>query len=137
MYQIALDQIPQEEKNIDFKVCRDIRNSFVKIGNYRDVIQKYEDAMSYSPDHETGVNALLCYIILGYAEKCKQCFTKIMSLPLNQVGEEEVKFTSERNNCKGGERCGDLLEEVLLCLIKDPEQVVITESLLVASVFGN
>ena len=62
--------------------------------------------MSSSPYHETGVNALLCYVILGDAEKSKRCFTKIMSLPLNQVGEEEGSFTSERNNYKGGERCG-------------------------------
>ena len=40
----------------------------------------------------------------------KRCFTKIMSLPLNQVGEAEINFISERNNFKGGEICGDLLE---------------------------
>ena len=59
-----------------------------------------------------------------------------MSLPLNKVGEEEGNFTSEINNCKGDEICGDLLEEELLRRSKDVEQVVITSSLLVASVFG-
>ena len=58
-----------------------------------------------------------------------------MSLPLNQVGKEEVNFTSERNNCKGGSRCGELLEEELFCCSKSSEHVVITEYLLVASVF--
>ena len=57
--------------------------------------------MSSSLDQKTGVNALLCYIVLGYAEKIKQCFIKIMSLPSNQVGKEEGNFTSERNNFKG------------------------------------
>ena len=70
--------------------------------------------MSSSPDHETGVNAFLCYVVLGYAQKSKRCFTKRMSLPLNEVGEEEGNFTSEINNCKGGERCGDILEGELL-----------------------
>ena len=55
-----------------------------------------------------------------------------MSLPLNQVGKEEGNFTSEINNFKGGERCGDLLEEGLLSFSKSVEQVVITASLLVA-----
>ena len=59
-----------------------------------------------------------------------------MSLPLNKVGKEEGNFTSERNNCKGGERCGGLLEEELLSISKDSEYVVIAEYLLVASVFG-
>ena len=65
--------------------------------------------MSSSPCHETGVNALLCYVILGDAEKSKRYFTKIMSMPLNKVGKEGGNFTSERKNFKGGERCGDIL----------------------------
>ena len=106
MYQMALDQIPQEE-NIGFKVCRNIGNDFVNIENYRDAIKNYETAMSFSPEHENAINALLYYVVLGDAEKSKQCFTKIMSLPLNQAGEEI-------NICKGGERCGDLHEKELL-----------------------
>ena len=47
-------------------------------------------------------------------QKNNWCFTKIMSLTLNKVGEEEGNFTSEINNCKGDEICGDLLEEELL-----------------------
>ena len=56
---MELDHIPQEEIYIGFKVCRKIRNAYIKIGNYCDTIHNYEDAMSYSPDHKTGVNALL------------------------------------------------------------------------------
>ena len=55
---------------------------------------------------------------------------------MNQVGEEEGNFTSERNNCKGGEIYGNLLEDELLHQSKDSEQVFITASLLVVSVFG-
>ena len=88
MYQMALDQIPQEE-NIGFKVCRNIGNDFVNIENYRDAIKNYETAMSFSPEHENAINALLYYVVLGDAGKSKQCFTKIMSLPLNQAGEED------------------------------------------------
>ena len=46
--------------------------------------------------------------------KSKRCFTKIIPLPFNQVGEEEGGFISERNNFKGIDRCGDLLEEEIL-----------------------
>ena len=47
---MELDQIPQEEKNIGFKVCHNIGNAFVNIGKYRDAIYNYESAMSSSPD---------------------------------------------------------------------------------------
>ena len=66
----------------------------------------------------------------------KRYFTKIMSLPLNQLGEEEGNFTSERNNWKGGERCGELLTEKLLRLSKDDKKVLITAYIIIASVFG-
>ena len=99
---MALDQIPQEEKHIGFKVCHNIVNAFVYIGKYRDAIQNY--------DNKTGFNTLLCYAVLGYAEKSKWCFTTNISLPLNQVIEEEGNFPSERNICKGGDKYDDLLE---------------------------
>ena len=70
--------------------------------------------MSSSTYHETIVNALLCYVVLGGAGESKRGFTKIMFLPLNQVGEEEGNFTSEINNFKGGEICFDLLKDELL-----------------------
>ena len=59
-----------------------------------------------------------------------------MSLHLNQVGEEEGYFTSERYNCKGGERCVKLLEEYILRHSKAAEQVVITEYMIFDSFFG-
>ena len=58
-----------------------------------------------------------------------------MSLSLNQVGEKEGNFTSERNNSKGGERCGDILEDELLCCSKASEHMATTSSILVDSVF--
>ena len=46
--------------------------------------------------------------------KIKRYFTKIMSLPLNQVGEEEGNFTCDINNYKGVNKCDELLEEEIL-----------------------
>ena len=45
-----MDQIPQEEKNISFKVCRNIGNAFINIGKYLCEIHNYQAAMSSSPD---------------------------------------------------------------------------------------
>ena len=59
-----------------------------------------------------------------------------MSLPLNQVGEEEGKFASEINNYKGFQRCGDLLEYNILRCSKAAKHVVFTSYMIVSSVFG-
>ena len=69
-------------------------------------------------------------------EKSKQCFNKSISLPLNKIDKEEVKFTSERNNCKGCKICGDVLEDEILHQSEAAETLEITESLIVPSVFG-
>ena len=66
---MALYQIPKVEKYIGFKVCRNIRSAFVNIGKYLNGIHNYEAYMIYSPYHKTGVNSLLCYFVLGDAEK--------------------------------------------------------------------
>ena len=59
---MALDHIPHEEKNIGFKVCRNIRNTFVKIGKYRAAIQNYESTMSSSPDQK--ITSMDFYVML-------------------------------------------------------------------------
>ena len=69
MYQMTLDDIPQEETNIGFKVCRNIGNAIINIGKYGNAINNYESAMSSYPGHENDINALLCYGALGNVEK--------------------------------------------------------------------
>ena len=132
---MELDQISQKEKNIDFKVYRNIRNTFVNIGKYRNAIQNHESTMRLFPEKETGVNAFSCYVVFVYVEKSKRRFKKIMSLPLIQAGKEEGNFTSEINIYNRVDTCGEILEEDILSHSKASEEVFITEYLLVASVF--
>ena len=44
-----------------------------------------------------------------------------MSLPLNQVGEEEGNFFSDVNNCKVSDICGNIFEEDILRCSKAAE----------------
>ena len=81
MYRIALDQNLEEEKNIGFKVCRNIGNAFVRIGKYCNKIQNYEAAMSSSLFRETDVNVLLCYAVLGDAEKVNDVLPQLYHFP--------------------------------------------------------
>ena len=81
IYQMALDHIPQEENSIGFKVCRNVGNAFFKIGKYHNAIHNYEAAMSSSQDDDTGVNALLCHVVLGYAEKVSVVLPKLCHCP--------------------------------------------------------
>ena len=54
----------KKKKNV-FNVCCNIKNSFANFLKYCDTIHNYEAAMSFSPDHQTDFNTLLCYVVLG------------------------------------------------------------------------
>ena len=66
---MELDHIRQEEENLGFKVCRNIRNALVNIVKYRGDIQNYEATTSYSPDHRLA--SMHCYVML-YLEMRKK-----------------------------------------------------------------
>ena len=69
MYQMALDHIPQEKKNIGFKVLRNIGNALVNIGKYRNEILILK--LPRVPIHTTKLSSIHCYVML-YLETRKK-----------------------------------------------------------------
>ena len=69
--------------------------------------------------HTTELVLMHCYV-MSYLEMCRsqRCFTKIMSLPLNQVGEEEGNFFSDVNNCKVSDICGTSLKMIYFVAVR-------------------
>jgi intraflagellar transport protein 88 len=51
---MALDQIPNTNREFRFKIMRNIGNSFVKLGQYPDAITSFEAIMEGNPDYHTG-----------------------------------------------------------------------------------
>ena len=68
MYRMALDQIPNTGKEIRFRIFRNIGNTFVRLGQFRDAIESFEIIMGGHPDVLTGFNLILCYYALGDVE---------------------------------------------------------------------
>jgi len=117
MYRMALDQIPNTGKEIRFKIFRNIGNAFVRLGQFQvrdvlrrarvhmqqcervfichpqraaqDAIPSYETIMGGNPDFQTGFNLILCYVALGDAEKMKRGFTKLLSVPIPGMGDDD------------------------------------------------
>lgn len=88
MYRMALDQIPNTGKEIRYKIMRNIGNAFVRLGQFQDAIQSYEAIMEGHADFQTGFNLIICYYALGDAEKMRRGFTKLLSIPIHGMGEE-------------------------------------------------
>jgi intraflagellar transport protein 88 len=100
MYRLALEEIPPSGRELRFKVMRNIGNSFVKMGQFKDAIGAYEAVMDATPDIVTGFNLLLCYYALGEKEAMKRCFVRLLDVkvPGSSGDEEEDEAEEQRHD---------------------------------------
>ncbi|KAJ3333439.1 Intraflagellar transport protein 88 [Blyttiomyces sp. JEL0837] len=94
MYRMALDQIPNTNRDIRLKIMRNIGNAFVKMGQFQDAITSYESVMEINPDYHTGFNLILCYFALGDRERMKRGLQKLVSIRAPIIEQNEDMRTS-------------------------------------------
>ncbi len=94
-YRMALDQIPATNKELRFKIFGNIGNSFVKLGQFQDAIESFESVMGGAPDIQTAFNLLLCLYARGDRDKMRRHFTKMLSLPVPGMTEDDMEKLTE------------------------------------------
>lgn len=87
MYRMALDQMQNIGKHMKFQIMRNIANGFVKMGQYHEAIESYENIMQGEPDHRAAYNLIICYYALGDTEKMRKTFTMLLSIEI--IGTQE------------------------------------------------
>lgn len=89
MYRMALDQIPNNSREIRSKIIRNIGVAFVRLGQFQDAIASFEQIMEGQPDVQTGFNLFLCYYALGEreAEKMRRVFTRLLAIRQHGMSE--------------------------------------------------
>ncbi|KAL7746564.1 Intraflagellar transport protein 88 [Sorochytrium milnesiophthora] len=102
MYRMALDQIPQTNRDIRLKILRNIGSAFVITGQFQDAITSYETIMESNPDHQTAFNLLLCYFALGLRDKMRKGFQRMASLRPVAVEqtEDNLPFSVSRGSAR-------------------------------------
>ncbi|KAJ3304292.1 Intraflagellar transport protein 88 [Kappamyces sp. JEL0829] len=93
MYRMALDQIPNSNRDFRVKIMRNIGNAFVKMGQYQDAITSFEAIMEGTPDYHSGFNLVLCYFAIGDRDKMKRGFQKLVSINPPPVEQNEDGHT--------------------------------------------
>ncbi|KAI9338744.1 hypothetical protein BDR26DRAFT_862707 [Obelidium mucronatum] len=101
MYRMALDQIPNTNKDIRLKIMRNIGAAFVKMGQFQDAITSFESIMEMSPDHQTGFNLILCYFALGDRERMKKGLQKLVSIKMPVYENDEIVSTATASGGEG------------------------------------
>ncbi|KAI8909651.1 hypothetical protein EDD86DRAFT_190714 [Gorgonomyces haynaldii] len=89
MYRMALDQIPNTNRDFRLKIMRNIGNAFVKMGQYADAITSFEANMEGNPDFHTGFNLILCYYAMGDKDRMKKAFQRLVAVPPPKVEQAE------------------------------------------------
>ncbi|OMJ89911.1 hypothetical protein SteCoe_7798 [Stentor coeruleus] len=82
MYRMALDQMQNIGKHMKFQIMRNIANGFVKMGQFHEAIENYENIMQGEPDHRAAYNLIICYYALGDTEKMKKTFIMLLSIEI-------------------------------------------------------
>lgn len=99
MYRLALDETPPSDKELRYKLYRNIGNAFVKMGQYRDAVNSYETILEGSGDVAAGFNLVLCYYALGETEKMKRTFIKMLnSHPAGLDDEEDFEEAEKKKD---------------------------------------
>jgi len=89
MYRMALDTVPSVNKDMRIKILKNIGHAFVKLGEFQDGIDAYENIMESQADFQTGFNLIVCYYALGDPEKMKKWFAKMLTLDIPGMEEDE------------------------------------------------
>eukprot|EP00742_Colponemidia_sp_Colp-10_P004661 GILJ01004972.1.p1 GENE.GILJ01004972.1~~GILJ01004972.1.p1 ORF type:complete len:820 (-),score=178.34 GILJ01004972.1:195-2654(-) len=132
MYRMALDQIPNTGREIRFKIMRNIGNALVRLGQFAEAIQNYENIMDGAPDFKTGFNLILCYFAIGDKEKMKKGFTRVLGI--QNMGTDEEEDEEQQNNDSAAPTHTDSLKEDLKERQREAQQFIMNSAKLVAPV---
>jgi len=131
MYRMALDQIPTTAKEIRFRILRNISIAFIRLGQFQDAIQNFEQIMeSGVSDFQSGFNLILCYYAHMHADKMKKGFASLIELRQPQMDDAEEDSPTREGLAKMKD---DLLVD-LTDRQKKAEQYITTAAKLVAPV---
>lgn len=94
MYRMALDSVPNTQKQLRLRITENIGVLFVRMGQYADAASSFEFIMSERPDIRSGIHLLLCYYAMGDVEKIKSTFRSLCDV---QPVETERDLENENN----------------------------------------
>ncbi|KRX05596.1 hypothetical protein PPERSA_12774 [Pseudocohnilembus persalinus] len=89
MYRMAYDLVPAASKEMRFKILKNIGHAFVKMGNFQQAINSYENIIKWSPDFQTAFNLMVCLFALGDVVRMKDCFVSMLQIEIPGFTEEE------------------------------------------------
>ncbi|EJD75140.1 OSM-5 protein [Loa loa] len=95
LYQIALDQIPNSQKNTRIKIMNNIGVAFIKCGEYDEADSTFEHCMNEKGNYNTALNFILTAYCLNDIDKMKDGFQRLLDIPL--LIDDETKYMDQHD----------------------------------------
>ncbi|KAM3720930.1 Intraflagellar transport protein [Dirofilaria immitis] len=95
LYQIALDQIPNSQKNTRIKIMNNIGIAFIKCGEYDEADGTFEHCMDEKGNYNTALNFILTAYCLNDIDKMKDGFQRLLDIPL--LIDDETKYIDQQD----------------------------------------
>uniref|UniRef100_A0A7S2KRV1 UDP-N-acetylglucosamine--peptide N-acetylglucosaminyltransferase SPINDLY n=1 Tax=Leptocylindrus danicus TaxID=163516 RepID=A0A7S2KRV1_9STRA len=133
-YRMALDLLPSSGKETGYKICRNIGNAFIKVGDFRKAIESFEAVTSNWADFQTSFNLVLCFCTIGDIENTRASFVDMLKIPVYgnmeaSDGGDEHSFDGEAKsagrNAHSGQEESSLREEMNKRLIEAEQYITI------------
>ena len=132
MYRMALDQVSGANRDMRFRIMKNIGVAFVKMGQYQDAMQSFDSVMENVPDHSTGFNLLVCFYALGDKEKMKKAFQGLITVPMFEAQNKEEE--DDDDNLENLDFIDDSLKHFLRAKQNKVHRQVMTAARLIAPV---
>lgn len=97
MYRMAMDTLPNVNKDMKVKILKNIGHAFVKLGQFQEAVDTYESIMESQPDYHTGFNLVVAYYALGDYEKMKKWFSKMLTIEMPGTEEMEEELVTDKD----------------------------------------
>ncbi|KAI1286930.1 Intraflagellar transport protein 88 -like protein [Halotydeus destructor] len=89
-FRMALDQVPNMQKDVRMKIMQNIGLCFVKMNLFADAITSFEYIMSEKADYRTALSLIVCHYALGDRENMRKWFPKLLE---NQDSNQLSRFS--------------------------------------------
>ncbi|XP_022701942.1 intraflagellar transport protein 88 homolog isoform X2 [Varroa jacobsoni] len=124
-YRMALDQVPNMQKDLRIKILKNIGTAFVKMGQFADAITSFEYIMAEKCDIQAALHLILCHYMLGDVDKMKRAFIKLLDVD---------NASLEPTELAGGPPRNDLLHKMEQKRKRDTEFTIMTAANLITPV---
>ena len=89
-YEMALDQLTNDDQAIRSKLRWNIGNAFFRCGRLREAIKNYQEVMDSNPDYQTGFNLFLCHYAMGDKDAMKQDLMILVGIGADNSVEDDL-----------------------------------------------